>query len=388
MEGHEHNNAIIKQLSDQINKEVPALYYLLLGWNGHFSFRLGFSQEALEKMRVSMEFAQSQGDLVMAANFLMLMADAHRRFGDYDTALQEITQSVAWLASAIAAENALLTAFYANALSLMGVIQHRNSKFEAARQTLSLCLAALEKTGARYVRIRALELQARLAVTDKKFQEAFDLRQEALAIAEEFNDRRNIAIMLNNLGDSAEQVGDYHSAYTFIAKANQVSSEIGDQQLLALTSNNLGLLCLQNNNLPEAIQYYHKSLDMYRRIGNTLGTFLTLRDTSRPHLWAHDLTNARTLLIEALQLGSKLGKPTYVFQLLSVIANFFAQTGRTERAIQLCSIILGHPDTGSFTRNETQQLLAEISPQIPDPGASLPSLEPELPTFESLLAEL
>jgi len=388
MEGHEHNNAIDKQLSDQIKKQVPALHYLLLGWNGHFSFRLGFSQEALEKMRISMEFAQSQGDLILAANFLMLMADAHRRFGDYDTALQEITQSVAWLASAIAAENALLTGFYANALSLMGVIQHRISQFEAARQTLSLCLAALEKTGARYVRIRALELQARLAVTDKKYQEAFDLRQEALAIAEEFNDRRNIAIMLNNLGDSAEQVGDYHSAYTYIAKANQVSSEIGDQQLLALTSNNLGLLCLQNNNLPEAIKYYHTSLDMYRRISNTLGTFLTLRDTSRAHLWAHDTKTARSLIIEALQIGTGLGKPNYVLQLLSVIANLLVQTGRPERARQLCSIVLDHPDTGFFTRNETQQLLAEISTQSPDLSASLSPSEPGIPTFDSLLAEL
>ena len=388
MEGHEHNNAIIKQLSDQTKKQVPELYYLLYGWNGHFSFRLGFSHAAMEKMRISMEFAQSQGNLVLAANFLMLMADAHRRHGDYETALQEITQSVAWLASAITDENTLLTGFYANALSLMGVIQHRVSQFEAAHQTLSLCLAALEKTGARYVRIRALDLQARLAVTDQKYQEAFDLRQEALAIAEEFNDHRNIAIMLNNLGDSAEQLGDNHGAYTLILKANRISSETGDQQLQALTSNNLGLLSLQQNNLPDAIQYYHKSLDMYRRIRNTLGTFLTLRDTSRAHLRVHDLENARLLISEALQLGSELGKPNYVFQLLSVIANLLAQTGRTERAIQLCSIILDHPDTGSFTRNETQQLLAEISPQTTEPGTSLPDLAPGLPTFESLLAEL
>ncbi len=388
-EGYDHTTAILKQITDQERMQQQELYYLLLGWDGNFSFRLGFSQEAEDKMKATVEFAQSKGYMVLAANFLSLLADAHRRHGDLDTALQEISQSVDILASESAFGDPLLAGFYAHALTILGVIQWRLGQHESTRQTLDRCNSVLEKSKARYIRIRYLDVLARILVNEHKYQEAINLRLEALAIAEDFNDRRSSAIMLNNMGDSVERLGDKSGSFAYIAKAYQISNEIGDQQILALTSNNLGLMSLQSNNLSEASQYYHKSLDMYRQIRNTLGTFATLRDTSRVHLLTHDPYTARSLIIEALHLGSKLGKPSYVLQLLSVIATLLFQTGRYQRARQLCAIILDNPQPDDpFICDEAQQLLAEISTRIPELAASPSSLDLKLPTFESLLAEL
>ena len=387
-EGNDHAIAIMKRITDLIGMRQPDIYYSLLGWAGNFSFRLGLSQEAFEKMNTSLVYTQSQGDMFHSARTLLFLADAHRRHGDQNTALQEITQCLELLEPQIASGNTVLSGAYAYALTILGMIQHKLDQFEAVWQTLFRCNAVLEKSDRYYFRIRSLDLQARIAVSEGRTKESIDLRLEAIAIAEEFNDRRNIAILLNNLGDSMEHMGDRQSTIAYIAKANQISSEMGDRQLLALTNNNLGFFALQDKNLSDAIAYYERSLTMYRLIHNTLGTFMTLRDTSRAYLLTHDLTSARSLIVEALQLGAELGDPDLVMQLLTVIAHLLAQTGQPERAMQLCSIAIARSSTDSYIRNEAEKLLTEIAPQFPEFATTQSPVNPALPTFASLLAEI
>ncbi len=387
-EGYDITIAILKRVAELIGMQQPDIYYSLLGWDGAFSFRLGFSQDALEKMKARLAYAQSQNDIVYAANTLMLLADSHRRHGDLIIALEEINQCMEIFTPLATSDNALLLGFYANALTVQGMIQVRLGQLEAAHQTVYLCNAVLERSRTRYVRIRLLDLQARIAAVEHRHQESLDLRMEAVAIAEEFNDRRYIAILMNNLSDSAEHIGDVQSSIAYMDKANQISSEIGDRQLIALTSNNLGLLTLLHQNPSDAIPIYERSLTMYRAIHNILGTFLTLRDTSRAYLMARDPISARHLIVEALQLGKELDKPILVLQLLTVIAHLTVQTGQPERAVRLCSLAVAHLNTETFMHGEAKKLLAEIAPQAPDESPLPSSPAPELPTFASLLAEL
>jgi predicted ATPase/DNA-binding SARP family transcriptional activator len=388
-EGRDNTIAIMNRVTDLIGMQQPDIYYSLLGWDGVFSFRLGFTQEGLEKLKTRLEYAQRKGDMVYTANTLLTLADAHRRLGKLNTAIQEINQSLEILEPLSNSENQLLLGFYANALTILGLIQLRLGQLQDARQSLYRSSAVLEKSGTRYVRIRLLDLQSRIAIMEQRYEESLNLRLEALAIAEDFNDRRNIGILMNNLGACAEHLGDLRSALAYVTKADQISNEIGDRHMSALSNNNLGHLTLQLKYPPlDAIPYYQKSLAMYREIYNTLGIFLTLRDISQAYLLAHSVTPAQAHLTEALHLGIELNEPHLVLQLLPNIARLQAQLGQPARAVQLCSIAINHPKTSTDLRERAQQLIAEFSPQSDADSPLLISTDLELPTFQSLLAEI
>ena len=388
-EGYDNAILIINRVDELVGMQQPDIYYSLLGWQGVFGFRLGHSEEGLRQMQARLDYMQNQSDLIPNANFYTMIADAHRRHGDMKNALAEINQSLEILEPYSSSNDPLLSSFYANALYILGGIQLKLNQLEAARQTALRCGAMLSRSKSQYVRMRLLDLQARIANEDQQSQTSIDLRLQALVIAEEFDDRRSIAILLNNMGDSAERMEDYPSAITHLSRAAQISEEIGDLQISAVFNNNLGFMNTLMGNASQAIQYYQKSLRLYVAVKNRNGYFLTLRDASRAYLLAGNVETARAQLIEAIHLGIDLADPLRVLQLLPATARLFLTLGYPARAAQLCQAVLNHPQSDPDLQRTSKTLLAGIAAGADLPAAPLPAgAEPILPTFESLLSEL
>ena len=389
-DGHDIAIAIMNRVINLVGMNQPHISYLLLGWDGWFSFRLGFTQEGLDKLLSMKEYVHRQGDFVHTATALMFMADAHSRLGDQTNALREIEQSLAIMEESFDLSVSSLLSMNGFAQTIYGLILFKLNRGVDARQVLNQSKSALTKSGSRYGLIRLLDVQSRLAKEDKRYEESLQLRLQALEIAEEFNDRRHIALLMNNIGESYEHLGDLHTAYSYAERSAQISSEIGDRQLSAVSNNNLGYITLQVHKRPaDAILFYQKSLSMFREMDNVYGIFFTLRDISRAYVLTQSLDSARAHLVEALKIGAELNESLLTLHLLTVIAKLLACFDQPDRAIQLCNLCYNHPQTDPDLRAEAKLLMEELSDQIvakiPDP---LTGTGQTLPSFQDLIAEI
>jgi predicted ATPase/DNA-binding SARP family transcriptional activator len=389
-EGYEYANAIMHRISVHIETEYPDIYYAFLGWVGSFNFRSGSTIEGLEKMRARVEYARQHGDIMNTLVTLTMLADAHRRLGELPSALQEINQSLGIMESLPTSNDNMFLGVYGHALAILAAIQADLDQIQDAHQTIERCKAVMERSRTRYNRIRLLDAQSRLVTYEMKYTEAIKLRLEALAIAEDFNDRRNIVGIKNNLGASYLHLGDHQTAWNYLTQADQLCDEIGHPQVSAALNTNLGYLTLQYKHDPAAaLNHYEKSLSCYREIVNPRGLFNTLRDISRAYLMVGRISKAHACIIEALHLGIELDEPQLVLHLLTIISRLLIQMDRCERAAQLCRLALSHPQTNDDHRQEAQTLLSEIWAQFGIPAIQDSSaLEPILPSFHTLLAEI
>ena len=389
-DGRDIARSILIRMNELIGMEQPNIYYALIGWDGWFSFQLGFVQEGLKKMKSRLDYASSQGDVLTASFTLILLADAHSRLGDQDTALREIEHSLDMGKDVWTPAIPYLIGVRGYAQTIYGLILLKLQRIEAARQALNQSYADLTDSRGQYGLIRLLDGKARLAKEEGKFEESRTLRLQALDIATEFNDRRSIAIIMNNIGESYEHLGDVQAALSYVYRTEQISDEIGDRQLLAISNNNLGHLTLRiNHPAADAIPFYEKSLGMFRQLGNVYGTFYTLRDIARACLLADRLNPAREYLVEALHMGINLKEPLLVLHLLAVIARLEAKLGCSAQAVQLCSIVLHHPQAEADVRQEAKSLLAELHIlSAGEGGKKRDEDQATLPTFDSLLAEI
>ena len=389
-EGLDIARSIMVRMNELVGIQQPRIYHNLLGWDGWFSFQLGFTQEGLEKMHARLDFAKRQGDILTSTYLLMRLADAHNRLGEFNTALEEIEQCLETAKHVWTPDVPFLIGVRGYAYSIYGLTLIRLHRNEDARQALNQSNADLVASGGRYGLIRLLDVKARLAKVEGKYEESKILRLQALEIATEFNDRRSMAAIMNNLGESFEHLGDLQTALSYTYRTQQLSDEIGDRQLLAVSNNNLGYLTLRlNHPASEAIPYYEKSLAMFRLLGDTYGIFFTLRDIARAWLLAECVNPARAYLTEALRLGSNLNNPLLVLHLLTVAARLEVHRGHSDRAIQLCTMVLRHPQSEVPAQQEAMFLLAELQERTPTEDSGTPGENPPtLPTFTALLTDI
>ncbi len=389
-DGRDITRSIMTRIYELVGTQQPRIYHNLLGWDGWFSFQLGFTQEGLKKIQSRLDYSKSQGDLLALPFTLMLLADAHSRLGDNNTALGEIEQCLETGKAVWTSDIPYLIGVRGHAHTLHGLILLKLQRIEAARQALSLSNADLITSGGRYGLIRLLDGKARLAKEEGKYEESRTLRLQALDIATEFNDRRSMAIIMNNIGESFEHLGDVQAALSYVYRAEQIGDEIGDRQLLAVSNNNLGYLTLRlNHPAADAIPFYEKSLGMFRQLDNLYGMFFTLRDIARACLLADRLYQARGHLVEALHRGIDLQEPLLVLHLLSVVARLEAKLGCSAQAVQFCTIVLNHPQASATLRQEAKSLLAELHILFAGEAGKKPDEnQVTLPTFDSLLAEI
>jgi len=389
-DGHDLARDYLSRIADPTGMQHPEIYFPLLSWVGWFMFRLGHHLEGLKNLEIGLEYTQKKGLVIDEASILIFLADAYRRIGENSKALQLIEQSCALLAQNIDRIYPGVESLFGNALTIKGSILLQFNRTEEAHLVLDESKHLLTETGSRYGLIRLFDVQAILAVMEKRYQESRQLRLQALDIAEEFGDRRSIAQILNNMSHSEEYLGDLKRAIFYLEKAAIICDEIGDSQLAAVCNNNLGYNTLQFYKNPEqSIVFYKKSLALFRELNFSRGVYYTLRDISRPYLMMSDLALARACLIEALQIGEQIGEAELVVQILPLIARLLAQSDQPYRAAQLCTLVVNFPNMEQNLLKETSELLAGLVLLLENSGTGLPIEQvTAVPSYLELLTEI
>jgi non-specific serine/threonine protein kinase len=186
--------------------------------------------------------------------------------------------------------------------------------------------------------IRAQALQAAspmVQVTDRA--RAIKLREEALALWRELENRREIVRTLNNLGEMEWERGNVRRARCLLGEALALARglEEQDRYLIAVILHALGRVALQEDLYDEAKGWLTESLSISRDAGYQDGIGFALHALARVALRQGDVGAARRLAGEGLVLFQRLGYRAYIAYCLESLAEVEAATGRLVRAVRL-----------------------------------------------------
>ncbi len=224
-----------------------------------------------------------------AATIITRYAAVHQRQENYDSAVEKHLEA-AGIFSELKDENKIIYSYY-NLSGMYKFLGDTAKTMYYARETLK----AATVTGDTLMRIRGIIAMADAWLLQKKYDSAYAVSTEGLAIAEEKQITFAIGIFNNFLG--------------------QIQMESGES-------------------LDTAIQHFNTALQSFKKINVQYDIALVLKNIGHAYLIKHDYSNSVKYLEEALQIadGLKLSKVQHAVLMDLVKAeDALGNTGRSHR---------------------------------------------------------
>jgi serine/threonine protein kinase/predicted ATPase len=191
--------------------------------------------EAIEAMRA---VAEVDKDTVAQARAWNELAVIKEKRGDNRAALESARRAEKLARAAGADASAELTF----ALVRQGWALYRLGDGAAvtALAQQALALSAAMGDSARRERARSLALLGAVHVMTGRFDEAYAFFEQSLGLFRELDDRRNVGVLLDSLGETARLRGDYAAAVARFEEALTIAREIGERVGQMTYLSNLG----------------------------------------------------------------------------------------------------------------------------------------------------
>jgi tetratricopeptide (TPR) repeat protein len=237
------------------------------------------------------------------------------------------------------------------------------------------------------------------------FAEARKWHEQILAIETERGNKRGIAVALNNLGNAANMQGDLARARSYFERGIALDREEGHRHGLATKLNNLGIVLMTLEDYAVALQCYQEAQAIHQELGDQDGVIRSLINSGRALYFQKKYTeaharqqrasalsqemNSRELLalahtnlgmvaIElneparaqqelraALHLATQLGAVATGLYVLVGFAKLDARQNRRERALEMLTFVLDHPQLSHEVKKESEPLRTELVAALP-----------------------
>lgn len=136
--------------------------------------------------------------------------------------------------------------------------------------------------------------------------EALEHLNMALALYEQYDREREIAIVCCNLGDLHLRKADYKTAQAFLRRSLHLAERIGERQLVGVVTSNLGVLAIRSGDPVEAETLFKKSLVLAEQTNDRLGMSLWNTVLATALQDQGQLDEARSHLYQALAISRSI----------------------------------------------------------------------------------
>jgi tetratricopeptide (TPR) repeat protein len=193
--------------------------YQGLGKMLQIQVRYGEAADYYEKLY---QVAEEQGDSEAMVQGLYQLSSVNNTRGDYQAAL-EAGRKTERAARAAKTRDLLAASLFEQGWALL-YLGHLEEAKAMGEQALSFSKLIESK----YETAQSLKLLAAVQNSMGHHQQSIDSKQQALAIYRELGQKNQVAVMLNNIGDSCRLRYDYASAMSLYQEALSIAQEIGD----------------------------------------------------------------------------------------------------------------------------------------------------------------
>jgi tetratricopeptide (TPR) repeat protein len=162
--------------------------------------------------------------------------------------------------------------------------------------------------------------------------EAINYWNTALAIFEQYERQREIAIVCCNIGDVHVRSAEYAPALKFLHRSQGIAERIGETPLLCIVLNNLGLVVARSGNLLEAEEWFNKGIMLATQVNEPGGMSMLCTNVVSVLQDQGKLDEAKSSLHRALSISRSVAIAPFIGFALVALANM-----RLTQAILLIS---------------------------------------------------
>lgn len=178
----------------------------------------------------------------------------------------------------------------------------------------------------------ALRGQARVRNHQRRFDEAEELAQLSLVIAEQNGLRQAAARALNVLGLILQSRGSWEQASTYFPQALEMALDLGDDDLAGLACLNAGVIASSMGNLREARTLYLESIGSFVRSGNSLHALIAYNNLGLTSVELREWLDAEVYFGRGMEIGERLSHSPFLARLYCNRAEPLIQVGELGRA--------------------------------------------------------
>ena len=281
---------------------------------GNIYYRTGEFGKAIEAFEKALSAAQKSGDREIIGVVYGNLGTVYWSKGDYDAAI-DVQQKSHEMAEAIGDLN-----MKATALGNLAIIHKEQGDIERVTEEIKQIISLYQEAGNRPLEALAHH-NLGVAYRDMgDYATALDTLQTALKMSQEIGDKALEASVLNNMGTFEWEIGSDDSAANHMNRSLQLSKEVGESELVSRCLRLLGRIHL-NDNVPAALEYYNKAIEMDRESGGKLSLHASLGELGDLYTKRNDLDDALAAYQEALSIGEELQHHADIGFTLTKIAN-------------------------------------------------------------------
>ncbi len=290
-----------------------------IAWLGHRIGRydMALAERAVQLLQPLEDNNKHGGWLMKALNTLSMIAE---QIGDNQKALENVEKAL-MLAKSLKHQDAI-----ANYLSRIGDIENNLGLIQKAQEHYFDALEIHKILNNQFGCVIIYNNLGLLKMNLADFSQARKYLTNGLELAQEIKYTQAISFLLNNLGNLTLKTKEYEKARDFCLEALTTNEQLSNSTVRATSFMILGRVSIAKKMIPEAIQYFQKSLKI---------------------AWSvHELPIVMQNLVGLSELHIKLGN--------------------TSQASEFLHIVNHHPSTDESSRREANILLEE-SPELSPP---------------------
>ncbi|PZV08685.1 MAG: hypothetical protein DCF32_04225 [Leptolyngbya sp.] len=221
-----------------------------------------------------------------------------------------------------------------------------------AIEDLQQQIAQLEQTAPESPLLITLYNNLGKAYSDKyNYQQALELHEKALALAETKTDPAEQAKSLRNLGDALRDCGRPFQATDYYQQALSKYRELGARKDEEKTLNRLGLAFEDLGQYPQAIEHYQQSLIIAKEISEHRGEEASLSNLGNVYFLLSQYQQAieyhQQSLVIAREIGDRLGEAAS----LANLGSAYLSLGQYQQAIKYYqqALVIARENGGHLT---------------------------------------
>ena len=203
-----------------------------------------------------------------------------------------------------------------------------------------------------------------ITTTTVKPEDTYERFQSVVTDWRAIGDPRFTAIGLNILSWLALKLGRYDEARAASEESITLNVSVGDRWGLAFAYRGLGLIAQAQGEHIQAVDTFHKSLDMLTELGARPDVARLLAEMSRSVFALGDEAEAERGWRESLRIANETRGAWVALEALVGIARLQAKRGECEQALELLLIVLNHPASIQETKDRAARLHAELEANL------------------------
>jgi CHAT domain-containing protein/Flp pilus assembly protein TadD len=273
--------ALIIYQEMKVSREVKALQGKVLQEIGHAYFQLGDNTKAIDYLQQAIVIAQEIKHRLNEGVALVTLGLVYSKLQDDAKAIDCYNQS------------------------LVIAREIKNSQLETLAQTV--LEATQSRSDPRTREAGLLYSQAVKQYNNSQFEAALQTFKQTLIIYQEIRDRYNEGNVLNFIGVTYRELGNYTKAINSLEQSLTIATEIQSSQIEEYALNNLGNVYIDLGDYVRAIEYFQRDLKIMReRLKNPKGEENIFNNIANAYIELGDYVRAIDYYQQALTITREL----------------------------------------------------------------------------------